>query len=176
MYRLSLWKTSCPGRLGLPGHAAFGGDKTTRYPRRYNMPMADARQVRGRVGEEAAQAYLERQGYTIVDINVRLRGKGMPRGELDVVAWDCATLCFVEVKTRQGRSNTVPAEAVTLSKQRQISRLALTYAVLNGLLNDATEIAFRFDVISVWLSPEPGEMRINGIELIRGAFLAPEGE
>lgn len=128
-----------------------------------------SRQTTGRIGEAAAQDYLERQGYRIVDVNVRLPQAGIARGELDIVAWDRDTLCFIEVKTRNG-AETAPAEAVHYAKQRQIARLALAYAAQNSLLDDSLEIPFRFDVVAVRLDRQ----RVCGIELIRGAFLAPE--
>jgi putative endonuclease len=141
---------------------------------RYNRGMADSRQERGRLGEAATLEFLERRGYAIVDANVRLTGPGMPRGELDVIAWDGGTLCFVEVKTRRAGAAVGPEEAVTPAKQRQIARLALAYAARCGLLDGPEDIAFRFDVVCVRLSQRPGGARIQSIELIRGAFLAPE--
>lgn len=139
--------------------------------------MADVRQARGRLGETAAQTFLERQGFVLVDVNVRVSGEDAPRGELDIVAWDGPTLCFIEVKTRQQRVGETPAEAVTPAKQRQIHRLALAYVNRAGLLADDVEIPFRFDVVAVEIAPDGrhgNESSVRGVQLIRGAFLAPE--
>jgi putative endonuclease len=126
------------------------------------------RKMHGKIGEIAAQAYLERCGYRIADANVRF-GR---TGELDIVAWDRETLCFIEVKSRQGRPGSVaPAEAVTPSKQRQVARLAWQYALRNHLLSGAEEISLRFDVVAVTLDSAG---LVAHIDLIQGAFFAPE--
>lgn len=141
-------------------------------------PNKPARPNTGRLGEAIAHAFLERAGYVLVDVNVRPRrgeedGRGIA-GEIDVVAWDRLTLCFIEVKTRRGRAGeTFPVEAVTPAKQSQIARLATAYAAQSGLMNGVEEIAFRFDVVSVILEPGNGD-RVRHIHLLRGAFLAPD--
>jgi putative endonuclease len=130
----------------------------------------------GRAGEDEALRLLEdRFAYRVVDTNVRFgaRRSGLP-GEIDIVAWDGATLCFVEVKTRRRAApDGTPAENVTPAKQRQIARLALAYAARHGLLEESPgaegdPVPLRFDVVAVTLSPPRAR-------LIRGAFLAPEG-
>jgi len=50
----------------------------------------------GRRGEEAAYFYLRRIGYTMVARNFR---SPRCRGEIDLIAWEDNTLCFIEVKT-----------------------------------------------------------------------------
>ena len=127
------------------------------------------------MGETFAQEFLERNGYRIVDVNVRF-GKlsGLP-GELDIVAWDGQTLCFVEVKTRRGGRDVAPGEAVTLAKQKQIARLAMVYANRCGLLADDCDVPFRFDVVAVieFAGGTPSN-EVRRAHLWRGAFLAPE--
>lgn len=128
----------------------------------------DGRRARGKAGEEAARTFLERRGYRIADANVRF-GR---TGELDIVAWDGETLCFVEVKARRGRPGAVaPAEAVSLAKQRQIARLALQYAAQNNLLTGPEEIPMRFDVVAVTLD---NQGYVTQLDIIQGAFFAPE--
>jgi putative endonuclease len=135
----------------------------------------DGRGGRGKLGESAAQDFLEKQGYRIVDTNVRFgRSSGLV-GEIDIVAWDDRTLCFVEVKTRRGAPGSVfPADSITLSKQRQVARLGLAYASRNGLLADDAEVALRFDVIEIFLGSRTKESNVIHSELWRGAFAAPE--
>lgn len=143
--------------------------------------MTTDRKATGNAGEAAAVAFLERSGYRIVDTNVHLgaRRDGLP-GELDIIAWENETLCFIEVKTRNQTAATVgetPAEAVTPAKQRQIARLALAYATRHGILSDldgTAEIALRFDVVAVRRFAARGR-EVCRCELIRGAFYAPEG-
>ena len=49
---------------------------------------------KGRDGEAAAAAYLAEKGFDILEKNFRSR-----KGEIDIIALDCQTLVFVEVKT-----------------------------------------------------------------------------
>ncbi len=53
----------------------------------------------------------------------------------------------MEVKTRRTRQYGSPLEAVTLAKQRQISRVALDYITRRKLHNHMA----RFDVVSVMI-------------------------
>jgi putative endonuclease len=110
----------------------------------------------GRRGEEAAYFYLQRVGYTIVARNWRGSGR---RGEIDIVAWDGGTLCFVEVKTR-GHRGLVPAEAaVDMAKRDELAGMARLYR--RRIRSDTPH---RFDVVNVYLGP-PME-----IELLKDAF------
>src|SRR5512137_2309963 len=52
----------------------------------------------GESGERCARQFLEQQGYVIAACNYRTT-----LGEIDIIAWDKDTLCFVEVKTRRGQ-------------------------------------------------------------------------
>jgi len=99
----------------------------------------------GRRGEDAAAAYLERIGYTIVERNWQTRA-----GEIDIVALDADTVVMCEVKTRRTVSKGTPEEAVTPTKQRRIARLAKAYLQYAGL----DEVAVRFDVITLLVLAE----------------------
>lgn len=94
----------------------------------------------GQRGEDAAVAYLERSGMSVIDRNWR-----DARGELDIVALDGTTLVVCEVKTRRSVSHGTPEEAVSVSKQRRLARLARSYIAANGL----EPCSVRFDVISI---------------------------
>lgn len=100
------------------------------------MPATDI----GHRGEEAAAAYLQRQGMTIVDRNWR-----HDRGEIDIVALDGEELVICEVKTRASTSAGQPEEAVSAAKQRRLVRLAEAYLAAAG----NQEVRLRFDVISI---------------------------
>ena len=94
----------------------------------------------GRSGEEAAVRFLKQRGFKIVE-----RGFRWLRGEIDIIAYDRATLVFVEVKTRADRTFGFPEESVTPAKQSQIRKIAQGYLVRHRL----EETPCRFDVISV---------------------------
>lgn len=80
------------------------------------------RQVTGKRGELLAADYLRKQGYRLLDTNLRTR-----LGEVDIVAMDKQTLVFVEVRTRRGQAFGSAAESVTLRKQHKLRQLAEAY-------------------------------------------------
>lgn len=102
--------------------------------------MTEKRKRLGERGEEAAAAYLERCGMTVVERNWRAKA-----GEVDIVALDGDTVVLVEVKTRKTVSKGTPEDAVTLAKQRTYRKLAEAYTQHAGL----AERIIRFDVISI---------------------------
>ena len=94
-----------------------------------------------RFGEAAAAAWYEARGYEIVDRNWRVR-----EGEIDlVVAQSAATIVFCEVKTRSSDRFGVPAEAVTMTKQRRLRTLAMRWLAAHP----GSRGEVRFDVASV---------------------------
>lgn len=107
--------------------------------------MTRSRRALGALGEEMAARHLERLGYRLAERNVRLRG-----GELDIVAWDGATLVFVEVRARRGEAMGAPAESVDWRKRRRLSALAAAYLHTRKL----GEVPCRFDVIAIQWSGE----------------------
>jgi putative endonuclease len=119
----------------------------------------------GRRGEDAAARYLQRLGYRVL-----ARGRRLASGELDLVVLDGRTIVFVEVKTRTSQEVGHPADAVDATKQRKLTRLAVTFMKRHGLL----EYPARFDVVAItW--PE-GRGRPT-IEHFKNAFEAVgEGE
>ena len=109
----------------------------------------DTRHQTGRDGETIAAAFLVSRGAKLLHRNWRSGFKGV-RGEIDIIAQFGDTICFVEVKTRANSSHGEPQEAVNLSKQRQICRLATAFVMEFEL----SEITIRFDIVEVWLSPD----------------------
>jgi putative endonuclease len=113
----------------------------------------------GQRGEEAAFFYLRRRGYVVVARGWR---NAKLRGDLDLVAWDDSTLCFVEVKTRTSRKVATAESAVDEEKMRMLRRMAREYIHRLGPVPEQT----RFDVLSIYFEAgKPTEL-----ELIRGAF------
>ena len=76
----------------------------------------------GELGERAARGYLERAGFTVLDINYRC-----PHGEIDIVARDGDAVVFVEVRSRRGGSFGTPEESITAGKARRLIAAAETY-------------------------------------------------
>jgi putative endonuclease len=108
----------------------------------------------GQRGERLAAEHLERMGYALVASNFtlpvgrNLRG-ALIKAEIDLIAYDDATLCFIEVKTRASDWFAAPEANVDLRKQRQIARAARVYRRMFGLL----DAPYRYDVVSVILPP-----------------------
>jgi putative endonuclease len=108
-------------------------------------------------GERTAARFLRRRG-----LRVLLRGYRTSRGEIDLIAREGDILVFVEVKARR---HGVPAEAVTLEKQRRITLAALHFQRKYNLLEQSS----RFDIVAiVW----PDDRKPPQIEHIRNAFEA----
>jgi putative endonuclease len=106
----------------------------------------------GRRGEMLAAEHLERAGYRLVASNFTLPVGRSLRGalvhaEIDIVAYEGQTLCFVEVKTRRSDWFAAPEANVDLRKQRQIARAARAYRRTFSL----TDMPYRYDVVSVIL-------------------------
>ena len=110
----------------------------------------------GKKGEEAAAGLLKENGYKILLKNYKTKS-----GEIDIIADDKGTISFVEVKTRRSDRFGTPAEAVSASKQKQISRSALIFLKERNLLDKRS----RFDVISVVYDRNEPQL-----ELIKNAF------
>jgi putative endonuclease len=121
------------------------------------LPSLRATEILGREGEALAARYLTDNGYRIVMTNFKVpvgrNSQGAQvTGEIDIIALDQETLCFVEVKTRRSADFTPVITAVDLRKQRQITRTARVYRRIFRVF----EMPYRFDVVTV-LMPASGE-------------------
>jgi putative endonuclease len=96
--------------------------------------------ARGKAGEDDAVRWLEGQGYQILARNAVNHG-----GEIDVVAQEGETLCFVEIKARDGDRYGPAIAAVGFAKQRRLSRAAILYLSARGWHGRAC----RFDVLGL---------------------------
>jgi putative endonuclease len=104
----------------------------------------------GERGEKLALKFLVESGFRIVVTNFKVpigrNTKGVAvTGEIDIIALEGDTLCFVEVKTRRSDEFTPIITAVDHRKQRQIIRTAKVYRRLFNI----REIKYRYDVVSV---------------------------
>jgi putative endonuclease len=120
---------------------------------------SDLRHRLGSAGERLAAAHLERRGFRILARNHRTRW-----GELDLVAYDGATLAFCEVKTRRAGSGT-PWDALGSTKQRQVRRMAAAWLAETMARPHAENV--RFDAIGVTVDARG---RLASLEHLEGAF------
>lgn len=118
--------------------------------------MAAHKQKVGQQGEDLAVRHLRGKGYKIITRNYRT-----PQGEIDIVARHKGVLVFAEVKTRSSTSYGHPKWALTPSKQRQISMVALAYLKQHNAMHNPA----RFDVVTI-LSPQ----KQPKIEVVTNAF------
>jgi len=119
-------------------------------------PPSDPRRQLGDHGEDLAAAALKQQGYKILE-----RNYVTPLGEIDLIARQGKVLVVVEVKTRKSTRFGSPQEAVSLTKQGRLRRLADYYLKAKGL----TGSPVRFDVVAVTLAGDEPQ-----VEIIQGAF------
>ena len=118
----------------------------------------------GQLGEAYAAAYLKQLGYRLVAANFtlpvgrNLRG-AIVNAEIDLIAYDGDTLCFIEVKTRTSDWFAPPQVNVDLRKRRQITRAARVYRHMLGIEREA----HRYDVVTVVLNGDSTPQ----IELLR---------
>lgn len=118
--------------------------------------MSKTNLILGRAGEADAICLLKKNGYRVLAKNYKTK-----LGEIDIVARDADTVCFVEVKTRNSDRFGYGQEALTKSKQRQISKAALVFLKEHNLLGKKA----RFDVVSIKCSG--GDKKLS---LIKNAF------
>ena len=118
----------------------------------------------GALGETYAAAYLDQLGFRLIAANFtvpigrNLRG-AIVTAEIDIIAYDQDTLCFVEVKTRSSDWFAPPEVNVDRRKRRQITRAARVYRQMLGIENEP----HRYDVVTVIIDEDAAPR----IELLR---------
>ena len=105
--------------------------------------MSDSRIKVGKIGEALAIEHFKARGYEVRAQNYRTRS-----GEIDLIVQRGKRVVFVEVKTRRSSKFGIPQAAVTPTKQRQISKIALSYLQRHNLL----DVPCQFDVVAIVLS------------------------
>lgn len=96
---------------------------------------------KGTAYEELAAKWLETQGMKIICRNFRCRS-----GEIDLIGTQEHYLVFIEVKYRADTKCGEPEEAVGISKQKTICRVADFYRLTNGYTE---QTSIRYDVVAI---------------------------
>ena len=109
----------------------------------------------GNWGEALVANYLRDKDWKLVSAGYQCRF-----GEIDLIALDSKTLCFVEVKTRSNLDVALPREYETKSKQSRIKKTAL-YSLQQH--PEYADSFCRFDVAEVY--------DVNGHEDARVEYL-----
>ena len=110
----------------------------------------------GKIGEDKAALLLTDNGYKILARNYRTK-----LGEVDIIAEDKDTICFIEVKARKDCRFGFPQEAISKAKQRQLTKSALMFLKEKNLLHKNA----RFDIVSIIYSQDTSKL-----DLIKNAF------
>ena len=113
----------------------------------------------GKWGEDLAVAFLQRQGYTIIE-----RDWKSGRRDIDIIAKDeTGTIVFVEVKTRRNRLFGEPEEAIDYRKMQSLQQAINHYIKFRRLNGNV-----RFDIISIvgTIGTEPEINHIKDVSLI----------
>ncbi len=116
----------------------------------------------GKIGEDLAFDYLEKQGVRILARNYSVYG-----GEIDLVGFRRGVLLFVEVKTRTGTQWGTGAEAMDEEKIRHVERAAKGFS-------RAHEEKGKIPVLywpGIWVPRRIRHRRVDGIEI----YLYPDG-
>ena len=114
---------------------------------------------RGEWGEAWVAEYLRKRGFQILVANYHCRF-----GEIDLIAQDGETLCFVEVKLRDRMDYGLPREFVTAAKQRRLRMTALSY-----LSTHDPDAVCRFDVAEVY-TDKGHSPKATRVEYLENAF------
>lgn len=117
------------------------------------------RQTKGKLGEDAVCAELERRGHTIIARNYHKRV-----GEIDIISQIDRYIVFTEVKTRKLGSMVSGLEAVNFTKQKKIVLTADAY-----LTENPTGLQPRYDIAEVTVTR--GDLpKITRIDIYEDAF------
>lgn|SRR3989338_4931720 len=112
----------------------------------------------GNFGELLARDYLQKNGYKIITTNYRTK-----LGEVDIIAKEGETLCFIEVKTRSGTKFGSPEESINKNKLAKIGNCLQYYLqTREQKFND-----YRIDVVAIELLNN----QVSRIEIIKNASL-----
>ncbi len=109
----------------------------------------------GLKGENLACELIESKGWSIVDRNWRIG-----HYEIDIIATECSSIHFVEVRTLMYPNLVEPYETIGSKKQNRLLRAASRYMAIKRENREAI-----FDVISIVFNGDNYK-----IELIENAF------
>jgi len=133
----------------------------------YNVYYMASTRRTGTIGENIARQFLERKGFSIIEMNYR-----KTYGEIDIIAEKEGTVRFVEVKsvTREPSADISrvtdsyrPEELAHESKLHKVARTAQAYMAARGDVRD-----YQVDVVGVILDPINKQARCRLFEQVLG--------
>lgn len=93
----------------------------------------------GKLGEELAVDFLEKNGYEILETNWTFQ-----KAEVDIIAKKDAILAVIEVKTRSSLDYGLPQDFVKPKKIQLLVKAINEYVIANDL-----DVEVRFDIIAI---------------------------
>ena len=106
----------------------------------------------GKFGEELAVAFLQQNGYEILETNWTFQ-----KAEIDIIAQKENILAVVEVKTRSSIEFGLPQDFVKPKKIQLLVKAINEYVISNDL-----DVEVRFDIVSIY--KEDKEYKLEHIE------------
>lgn len=116
----------------------------------------------GKIGEDIAKEYLEKQGYKILEQNYRTK-----YAEIDLVAekseglFSVKKLVFVEVRTKVGENFGSPEDTLNKQKLWKVLQNAKSYSAFKNWQGPA-----RIDAVCIVLNPDHTILRLTHHENI----------
>lgn len=115
----------------------------------------------GRLAEAAAEEFLKRKDYKILEKNFWKRAVSGPwQGEIDIIAEKDKEVVFVEVKSGKKSPGFFPEDRVNFRKKNKIIKAAELWLLKNKKL----ENKWRIDVISAVLDENGEKFKIRHFE------------
>lgn len=119
--------------------------------------MRESTRTKGIRSEEVAEKRLRALGYRVIARNIVAAGV-----EIDRVAWDHQTLCFIEIRSRRDARRGRPELTIGHAKQRRLVRGAHAFLSLHF---GSSPPPARIDVVAVEWDPP-------AVRVYRNAFSA----
>lgn len=114
---------------------------------------------KGKIAEELAYRFLDRQGLKLLTRNYRSR-----RGEIDLIMQDGDVIVFIEVRSRKNNRTMNVIESISSEKCSRIISTSQQYLQNRRQID---QFSCRFDIVLITGRPESAE-----IEWIKNAFEA----
>ncbi len=113
--------------------------------------MKTQKQKMGAWGEDQAVEFLVKNGYSLLERNFRVRAC-----ELDIIAWKEIkgekTLCFIEVKTREGQDDGSAQRATGKDKLHNMFHAAKEFCLQKNI--PLSGVPMQFEQVSVYKKSE----------------------
>ena len=120
--------------------------------------MKTQKQLLGNLGEDLAVEFLEKQGYKIIERNLKTGRVG----EIDIIARKDDELIFIEVKTKSNHETGLPEEEFNFYKKKKMQRAIQSYLWKNNFQNESIRVdLIAIDVLKQFLPDQKPEVKIR---------------